>query len=88
VQPRGHGKFHRIKIDVVRESKEQAVFSQLVLSRRKKGVWDPDRKDLTRVPTERVRKGKIGVEGLPDFRKGLGLAPKIDLDIYKSECLK
>ncbi len=69
MQPGGFETYQRIKIDVVRERKGQAAFSLFVLSRGHKDVRHAERKDLTRGPTEHVYKGKIGAQGLPDFRR-------------------
>jgi len=44
----------------------------------KSGVWDPDRKGLNQqLPTERRPERKDWQwKVLPDFREGLGMAPK------------
>lgn len=62
------------KLFVGRERKGQAAFPPLVLLRgREGGRAKLERKDFTRRPAKRVRSGRIGVEGLCDFRRGLGM---------------
>jgi hypothetical protein len=56
---------------VGRGRKGQAAFRRLCFCAATRGSEKPERKDFPSGPAERVRMGRIGVEGFPDFRRGL-----------------
>ena len=58
---------------VGRERKGQAVFSACAFARLRGCSAKLERKYSTRGPAKRVQSGRIAVEGLYDFLRGLGM---------------
>lgn len=54
--------------------KSKGFFSPCAFARPRGGRAKLERKDLRFGLAKRVRRGRIGVEGLHDFRRGLGIA--------------
>ncbi|SDM86244.1 hypothetical protein SAMN04488514_1162 [Kriegella aquimaris] len=54
------------------EKSASGLFAACSFARHLGGRAEPERKDAPLGPAKRVRMGRIAVEGLHDFRRGLG----------------
>lgn len=57
------------------EERSSGFFAACTFARLRGGPVKLERKDFPSGPAQRVRMGRAGTEGLPDFHRDLGLMP-------------